>query len=151
MITRTAKEVLKRKDVDSEEKLAEIGWENLAPNNDAEDNDPHAEVIKRIGSFLKSIEGVIPAREKIDGKWHEANSWFWDRVDITGESRPSMAYGNVYDVMWLSNGYKTFTITYNMYGDSPKYVAYIKGNATPVMRMRNKKEVGEFLKERFSL
>lgn len=150
MIIKKVKETLKQKQMTAEEKLMEIGWENLVANNDADDKDPHEEAVKRIASLIKSIEGVIPSCEKAEGKWREANSWFWKKVDITGESHPSRAHGKVYDIMWVSDGYRTFTITYNMYGDSPKYVAYIKGNATPIAKMRNKNEIGEFLREKLS-
>ena len=139
MILREIKrETKKMKNVsDVDEMVKALGWMGYTEADG---------VLKRTISLIASIEKVIQASEKGE----ERNEWFWDEVDFTAESRPSMVYGKVYDLMWFRRGNVSITITYNMYGDSTKYVGYRTGVATPLAKMRNRKEVAEFLKNKLS-
>lgn len=122
-------------DIDS--MVKELGW---VCYTDAEG------VLKKTVSLIASIEKVIPTIQNGD----DVNEWFWDGVEFTAKSLPSRVFGKVYDIMWFRCGGNSITITYNMYGDSPKYVGYRTGVAVPIAKMRNKKEVAEFLKKKFS-
>ena len=94
------------------------------------------EIIEKTQKFMRSVKSNLK----------DPN--FWEYGTVQFQNKRDTDYGRTFDRIVIACGNLSYTILYNMKSAGGTYVLYRTGDATPVKKLRNLKQVVQFIESR---
>ena len=92
------------------------------------------EIIEKTAKFVRAM------------KTNLKNEDIWEYATVQFQNKRDTEYGRTFDRIVISYGkYFSYTIIYNMKSAGGSYVLYRTGDATPIKKLRNLKQVIQFI------
>ena len=114
--------------------LNEMGWKEII-------DEPEV-LFKRIISMVTDFRYEVKKEER-------EKDWFLNKISIQGQNRKDRDYGKTFDRLLFSDGRNSFTVICNMHGSGARYLVFQTGNATPIHKCSNRKELASVLRSEF--